>query len=359
MLRRTSATRGLFLVWGGSLLITVIVFSYMAGIFHQYYTVALAPYIAAVIGMGAGILWEKRAEIWASITLAASVVAAAGWSYVLLDRTPDYLPWLKWLVLVGGLAAALGVTFAGRVDRRLALAAASVGLVAALAGPTAYTVSTLQQGHTGSIVTAGPAGASMMGGGPRGGGGRGGFGGGPGGQNQQSRGQGQGGGTGGFPGGAMPGQGQNQGQGQRNGMPGGGTGDGGGMGGGGGVGGLLNGASVTDEAKRLLEADSGKYTWAAAAIGAQNAASYQLATGDAVMAIGGFNGTDPSPTLAQFEQYVADGRIHYFVSSGSGGGTAGSSTGTSSQITSWVEANFKKVTAGSATFYDLTQKTAS
>ncbi|MEU5631480.1 glycosyltransferase family 39 protein [Streptomyces rishiriensis] len=359
VLRRTSATRGLFLVWGGSLLITVIVFSYMAGIFHQYYTVALAPYIAAVIGMGAGILWEKRAEIWASITLAASVVAAAGWSYVLLDRTPDYLPWLKWLVLVGGLAAALGVTFAGRVDRRLALAAASVGLVAALAGPTAYTVSTLQQGHTGSIVTAGPAGASMMGGGPRGGGGRGGFGGGPGGQNQQSRGQGQGGGTGGFPGGAMPGQGQNQGQGQRNGMPGGGTGDGGGMGGGGGVGGLLNGASVTDQAKKLLEADSGKYTWAAAAIGAQNAASYQLATGDAVMAIGGFNGTDPSPTLAQFEQYVADGRIHYFVSSGSGGGTAGSSTGTSSQITSWVEANFKKVTAGSATFYDLTQKTAS
>ncbi|MFI5818724.1 glycosyltransferase family 39 protein [Streptomyces rishiriensis] len=363
MPRRTSATRGLFLVWGGSLLITVIVFSYMAGIFHQYYTVALAPYIAAVIGMGAGILWEKRAEIWASITLAASVVAAAGWSYVLLDRTPDYLPWLKWLVLVGGLAAALGVTFAGRVDRRLALAAASVGLVAALAGPTAYTVSTLQQGHTGSIVTAGPAGASMMGGGPRGGVGRGGFGGGPGGQNQQSRGQGQGGGTGGFPGGAMPGQGQNQGQnqgqGQRNGMPGGGAGDGGGMGGGGGVGGLLNGASVTDQAKKLLEADSGKYTWAAAAIGAQNAASYQLATGDAVMAIGGFNGTDPSPTLAQFEQYVADGRIHYFVSSGSGGGTAGSSTGTSSQITSWVEANFKKVTAGSATFYDLTQKTAS
>ncbi|MCQ9185303.1 glycosyltransferase family 39 protein [Streptomyces sp. IBSBF 2953] len=385
-LRRTSTTRGLFLVWGGSLLITVIVFSYMAGIFHQYYTVALAPYMAAVIGMGAASLWEKRAETWASITLAASVVAAAGWSYVLLNRTPDYLPWLKWLVLVGGLAAALGLTFAGRTDRRLALAAASVGLVAALAGPTAYTVSTLQEGHTGSIVTAGPAGASMMGGGgPGGGRGRGRFGGGPGGQSQQNgngngngngtgngtgngntQGQGQnqgqgrqGGGTGGFPGGGMPGQGQNQ----QNGLPGGGTADGGTMGGGGmgggGVGGLLNGASVTDAARKLLEADSSKYTWAAAAIGAQNAASYQLATGEAVMAIGGFNGTDPSPTLAQFERYVADGRIHYFVSSGSGGGMAGGSSGTSSQITSWVEANFKKVTVGSATFYDLTQKTSS
>ncbi|MEU1181720.1 glycosyltransferase family 39 protein [Streptomyces sp. NPDC005820] len=378
-LKRTSATRGLLLVWGGSLLITMVVFSYMAGIFHQYYTVALAPYMAAVIGMGAGLLWEKRSELWASITLAASVVAAASWSYVLLNRTSDYLPWLKWLVLIGGLAAALGLVFAGRINRQLALAAASVGLVASLAGPTAYTISTLQTGHTGSIVTAGPSGASMMGGGMGGGGGRGGFGGGNGGgmpgqqgqnqqgQNQQQNGNGNSQNGNGF-GGGMPGQqgqnnqqngnGNSQGQ-SRQGGPGGQTGDGGGMGGGGGVGGLLNGASVSDEAKKLLETDSGKYTWVAAAIGAQNAASYQLSTGDAVMAIGGFNGTDPSPTLAQFKEYVADGKIHYFISSGTGGGMGGSSSGTSSQITSWVEANFKKVTVGSSTFYDLTQKASS
>jgi hypothetical protein len=142
-------------------------------------------------------------------------------------------------------------------------------------------------------------------------------------------------------------------------MPGGQTGDGGGMGGGGGVGGLLNGASVSAEVKKLLDADAGKYTWAAAAIGAQNAASYQLATEDAVMAIGGFNGTDPSPTPAQFKQYVADGEIHYFISSGSGGGPGRGGNSTSSQISSWVEANFKKVTAGSSTFYDLTQKASS
>ncbi|MET9455277.1 glycosyltransferase family 39 protein [Streptomyces canus] len=374
-LRRTSVTRGSFLVWGGSLLITLVVFSYMAGIFHQYYTIALAPYIAAVVGMGAGTLWEKRAEMWASLTLAAAVVAGSTWGYVLLNRTPDYLPWLKWLVLIGGLTAALGLIFVARLGRQLALGAAALGIVAALAGPTAYTLSTVNSAHTGSIPTAGPAGASMMGGGP-GGGGRGGFGGGtggPGGQTQNGNGttqgqgqQGQGfpgggtGGTGGF-GGGMPGQnGNTQGNGntqnQQGGMPGGTTGDGGGMGGGGGVGGLLNGASVSAEAKKLLKADADDYTWAAAAIGAQNAASYQLATDESVMAIGGFNGTDPSPTLAQFKEYVADGKIHYFISSGSGGGMGGSSSGTSSQITSWVEATFKKVTVGSATFYDLTQK---
>ncbi|MES5819076.1 glycosyltransferase family 39 protein [Streptomyces sp. RG80] len=370
--RRTSVTRGSFLVWGGSLLITMVVFSYMAGIFHQYYTVALAPYMAAVIGMGSTLLWEKRSEIWASLTLAAAVVASAAWGYVLLNRTSDYLPWLKWLVLVGGLASAFGLIFAGRINRQLALAAASVGLVASLAGPTAYTISTLQEGHTGSIVTAGPAGASMMGGGGGGrgggpGGGGGGMGGGMPGQNQQNgNGNTQGQVGNGFPGGGMPGQngnsnsqgGQSQQQGQTGGMPGTTTGEGGRMGGGG-VGGLLNGATVSDEAKKLLETNSGDYTWVAAAIGAQNAASYQLSTGDPVMAIGGFNGTDPSPTLAQFKQYVEDGKIHYFISSGSGGGMGGSSSGTSSQITSWVEANFKKVTVGSSTFYDLTQKASS
>ncbi|MGV9559002.1 ArnT family glycosyltransferase [Streptomyces sp. NPDC003522] len=357
--RRTSVTRGAFLVWGGSLLITTVVFSYMAGIFHQYYTIALAPYLAAVIGMGAGLLWERRSELRASLTLAAASVAAAAWGYVLLHRTPDHLPWLRWLVLVGGLTGALGLVFAGRLSRRIALAAAAVSMAAALAGPTAYTLSTVDSAHTGSIPTAGPAGASTMGGGRGGPGGGGGF---PGGGTPGRQGQGQGQQNGGFPGGGFPGpqngNGSTQGQGRT--APGGQAGGEGGPagGGGGGMGGLINGATVTDEAKKLLDTDSDRYTWAAAAIGSQNAASYQLATGDPVMAIGGFNGTDPSPTLAQFKQYVADGRIHYFISGGSGGGMGGGDDGASAQVTEWVEATFQQVTVGSATFYDLTRKAA-
>ncbi|KAB1149206.1 glycosyltransferase family 39 protein [Streptomyces luteolifulvus] len=364
MTRRMDAVRADFLLWGGSLLITMVVFSYMQGIFHEYYTVALAPCIAPLIGMGSALLWKERDRTWAALTLAAAMTATAVWGYVLLDRSSDYLPWLKWLVLVGGLVAALGLIFVNRLGRQLALAVVGLSFVTALAGPTAYTLTTLNEGHTGSIVTAGPAVAGSRGG-PGGGGG--GMRGGPGG--------------GGFPGGGMPGQnqqngngntqgqGQGQGQGQNqqgNGFPGGGMpggqmgdGGGGGMVGGGGVGGLLNGAAVSSEAKKLLETDADDYTWAAAAIGAQNAASYQLSTGEPVMSIGGFNGTDPSPTLAQFKEYVAQGKIHYFVSGGSGGGMGrmgGSSKGTSSQITSWVESTFKKVTVGSTTFYDLTQK---
>ena len=72
------------------------------------------------------------------------------------------------------------------------------------------------------------------------------------------------------------------------------------------------------------------------------------------MAVGGFNGSDPSPTLAQFKQYVTDGRIHYFIASG-GGGRGGMKAGgsTSSQISTWVTTNFAAQTIDGVTVYDL------
>ncbi|MCF3125448.1 glycosyltransferase family 39 protein [Streptomyces arenae] len=366
---RTDTARAAFAAWGGALLMTAAVFSFMAGIFHQYYTVALAPSIAALIGMGATVLWEERAARWTSAVLGVTTAVTAVWAYVLLGRTPDYLPWLRWAVLVVGLAGAAGLLCAGRLGRRLALATAGLGLAAAVAGPVAYTLSTVDSAHTGSIVTAGPAGAGGMGG-PGGGGGRPGGGGGmpqpPGGRQTGQQGNNAQGRppTGGMPTGGMP----------TGGMPNGGNSTGGGgfpedgrggmRGGGGGMGGLLNGAQVSAEAKKLLEADADDYTWAAATIGSQNAASHQLATGEPVMAIGGFNGSDPSPTLAQFKRYVADGEIHYFIAGGMGGGMGGEGgpgggggdgSGTGASITSWVESTFTKVTVGDATFYDLTQ----
>ncbi|CCA57061.1 MULTISPECIES: ArnT family glycosyltransferase [Streptomyces] len=383
---RTDTARSAFLVWGGSLLITLAVFSFMAGIFHEYYTVALAPYLAALVGMGAAVLWEERTRLLASAALAVTVGGTAWWGWTLLGRTPEWLPWLRWAVLVAGAVAALGLLFAGRVDRRIGLGVAGLGLAAGLAGPFAYTLATLDSGHQGSIVTAGPAGGAMGGRGPGGGmrmmegggfpGGPGGqMPGGPGGPGGQAGRPGQGGGQ--PPNGQLPndgqGQGQAQGQGQPQGQMPGGTppqgmtrGEGFG-GGGGGMGGLLNGASVGTEAKDALLEDADSYTWVAATVGAQNAASYQLATEKPVMAIGGFNGSDPSPTLAQFKQYVAEGKIHYFIGGGEGGGTGedggrmaggrmggGGGPGGNSEISAWVSATFEKVTIGSATFYDLT-----
>jgi hypothetical protein len=145
----------------------------------------------------------------------------------------------------------------------------------------------------------------------------------------------------------------------------------------------------------MLETGASGYKWAAATLTSTSAASLELGSnGVPVMAIGGFLGSDPAPTLAEFEKLVSNHKIHYFVSGsfgggggfgGSGGapgqsdatgrpaegdtavggapggfpgagGPGGGSTG-GSQISSWVEAHFKSETVGGTTVYDLsTQK---
>lgn len=120
------------------------------------------------------------------------------------------------------------------------------------------------------------------------------------------------------------------------------------------MGGLLDAGTPSTEVVAALSADADSYTWVAAAIGSQNAAGLQLGTRLPVMAIGGFNGSDPSPTLEQFQQYVEEGRIHYFAAGGGMGGGHGGS-GTSSQISAWVQEHFTAVEIGGSTFYDLTQ----
>lgn len=134
---RTDSARAAFVAWGGALIMTAAVFSFMAGIFHQYYTVALAPYVAALVAMGVTVLWEERGAWWPRAVLAGTVVVTVVWAYVLLGRTPDYLPWLRWAVLAAGLVGALGLLMVvGRFGGR-GVAAAVVGLscAASLAGP--------------------------------------------------------------------------------------------------------------------------------------------------------------------------------------------------------------------------------
>jgi hypothetical protein len=108
----------------------------------------------------------------------------------------------------------------------------------------------------------------------------------------------------------------------------------------------------------LLEKGSDGYRWVAAAVGANSAAGYQLASEEPIMAIGGFNGTDPTPTLAQFQQYVADGDVHYFIAGGGGFGPGGGTSSTSSQIRTWVENTFDSTTVDGVTIYDLTSRSA-
>ena len=105
----------------------------------------------------------------------------------------------------------------------------------------------------------------------------------------------------------------------------------------------------------LLTENASGYRWAAATTGSQNAASYQLASGLPVIAIGGFNGSDPAPTLEQFKAYVEQGLIRYYISSDGMGGTQMGGSDAASQIAAWVQENFTAQTVGGATVYDLAQ----
>jgi hypothetical protein len=202
---------------------------------------------------------------------------------VLLGRDASWHPELRYGIALGTAVAAVGLLVAS--GRALVSGLLATGMVAGLAGPAAYAVTTAATPHTGSIPSVGPASAG------------GGFGGGP--------------------------------------------------GGGGGAGGSSSSALTS-----LLRATTTK--WAAAAVGADSAGSLQLASGKAVISIGGFNGGDPAPTLAQFQQYVADGQISYFVSGGGVGGGGRGGNGAASEIQAWVQANFTATTIGGATVYDLT-----
>jgi 4-amino-4-deoxy-L-arabinose transferase-like glycosyltransferase len=353
---RLDRTRSSIVLWGGWLLMTGVAFSLGQGIIHSYYSVALAPAIGAIVGIMGTVLWRERGTLFARITLAVSTAVTSIWAWPLLERTPTWHPELKFVVMLLGLGAALAVLLGSRLRGTAAKVVVGGGLVAVLAAPVGYSVATAATTHAGSLPTAGPSGQGFAGG-PGGRGGPGGGFGGPGGQGGTGP-RAFPGGVGGFPGGHGGFPGAQTGN-ATTGTGGAGTGTTGNAGTGttgrapGGVGGLLNGSTPSAALVKVLEAGSDQYTWVAATVGANQASGYQLATGDAVMPIGGFNGTDPSPTLGQFQADVAAGRIHYFIAGGGMGGGGGGS-GTSSQITSWVESTFTSTTVGGVTLYDLT-----
>ncbi|WP_018774270.1 glycosyltransferase family 39 protein [Arthrobacter sp. 131MFCol6.1] len=299
---RTSKTRAALLLWGGWLVLTAGIFSFMSGTVHPYYAVALAPAIAALAGIGSLELWRGRAYWPARVVLAVTVLATSVWSAVLLGRDPAWLPGLRVIIVVLGVLAAAALLL--RADGMAALparfrkaATAGVVILCLLAGglgSTAWTLATVAQPHSGSIPTSGPT-ASAMGGG-------------------------FGAGRAGSDGAGSDGMG-------------------------GGPGGETSSAELT----ALLQSSGAK--WSAIVSGATQAASLELATGTSVIALGGWNGGDPYPTLAQFQAMVDRGEIGYFISGGMGG--MGGGRGGNSEVATWVAANYQAQTVGNATVYKL------
>lgn len=358
---RIDLRRASVIVFGGWLAVTWLTFSFMAGIFHQYYTVALAPAVAVLAAIAVTGLWVSRKSLWSRIVTPALVLGSAYWAFTLAGRS-TWLPWLKWCILgFGILATVVFIIAALSSSRRIAICGMTLSAVSLLSGPLAWTAYTVATGHNGSIVLAGPSvtsstGMGGMGGGP--GGGQGGPGSSEGTMQEAPSGTpGQGSGSAPeAPSGTM-GQPPNSASGYGNASaPSGSIGEGTSSEGmsGGSMGGMgMGGSSASSKIVSMLEQSSSSYRWAAATTGSQNAASYQLASQKAVMAIGGFNGSDPAPTLKQFKEYVPQGLIHYYIASSSGGGTQMGGSGSAAEISSWVAEHYTATTVDGVTVYDL------
>jgi 4-amino-4-deoxy-L-arabinose transferase-like glycosyltransferase len=303
--RRTDQRRAAYLMWGGWFLVTGAVFSFMSGIIHSYYTVALAPAIGALVGAGVVELWQRRSHsLIAAIALAGGIFAAAVWSAALLNRTPGFLPGIDVVIVMAALAAGVVIVFPeARQFPRLSLVAATVGLAALLIAPSAYALSTMNTGFSGGDPSAS---LSALGGGSA----------------QQGFGGPGGGGPGGF---------------------------------GGGNGSATSATTTNSALYEYLVANQGSAKWIVAVQGSDAAAQIELATGKPVAAFGGFNGGDAWPTLSELQSLVSSGQLRYVIVGGQGGfGGGPGGRGGNDDITSWITSHGTLVnTFSGVSLYDL------
>ena len=274
------------LLWLGWLLIHIVIFSMTSGTIHPYYVVAMAPAVAALVGVGVPYIWQaytRRTKIaW---LLPLSIAATTILNVVMLGYN-NYWSWLIWLVIAAGGAATILALLPLAQTKRLKQIILSLAIIAGMAAPIAFSISTVATAHSGSIPTAGPGATAING------------------TNNES-------------------------------------------------------AQAESSLIAYLLANQNGAAWIAAVNSANESAPIQLSSGQPVMAIGGFNGSDSTLTLAQFKQLVKEGKVRYYVASsgqGKSGGPGGAGVpGGNSEIASWATSSGVKVAYGGTQYivYDL------
>ena len=299
--RRTDQVRAGFVMWGIWLLTFGVIFSEMSSIPHTAYMASLAPPLAALSAAGLVMFWRYyRAGDPRGWLLPVAVAAELAWAAFLWRDYGDFLPWVRTAAVAAG-AAAIVIMVAAKLTRRararLATAGLTVGVVAALAPPSAWAASVLDTRYGGSSfnASAGPAG--------------------------------------GIGGGAQPG---GRGGGARTGVTAGA--------------GTLGAATTLSAGEQQLydyltaHRDGASYLMAVASW--SEASPYILSTGQEVMPLGGFSGSVPEPTLTAVKKLVSSGQLRFFLLNGAGAvqGFAGGAS-TSHTIASWVQGACRAVPA--------------
>ena len=287
---RTDPVRAGAVLFGGWFLVDGLVLSFMHGTIHPYYSLSIAPPVAAIFAIGVGQSWSHRETLWSRATLIALLLTAGLWGWWRLGGGTVSSPGLRWAILGATTLASTALlwSWAAGGRRYVAPALLTAALTAALGGPTAYAVATVASPHQGIGPSVGRPGAGV-------GGGR------------------------------------------------------------------TMGNPRLDAL--LEETDT---PWSAAVDRSTSAAGLELATGTAVMAIGGFSGTDPTPTLQQFQDDVAKHLVAYYLAPPSSKRAPSAVTNgkrdhggadvvarAHSDLLDWVRSHFPATTVGGVTAYDL------
>ncbi|MFB9762047.1 ArnT family glycosyltransferase [Ectobacillus funiculus] len=299
-------------------LLPIAAFFSIAGFFHHYYLIMLAPAIAGLSGAGWVELWSKYRdkEGWKAWLLPSSIAVTTAFQLYILQAYSSTIG-IGWLIAVGiaGIGTALALFFA-RSNKTLSSRVALAGMLALLIGPLYWSATPLIYGDNTMIPQAGPSGGTMMGGNrpmdgnmPQGG--------------QPSFGAAPG---------AMPQNGEQQSSGTaaETRM----TQDGraAGMGGG-------PGSGVNEALLNYVTKNNTGETFLFGTTNANSASSYIIETGKAVMAMGGFSGEDPALTVEKLQKMVENNEIKFFYISDNGLGRG------SSDVLTWIKEHSTEIPA--------------
>ncbi|WP_056949582.1 glycosyltransferase family 39 protein [Lentilactobacillus kisonensis] len=249
-----------------SWLVPVYGFFSVASFFHPYYTIMLAPPIAALFGIGVTALSQlfnqRGRSSWQFYLLPIAIVATAALQSWYVHA---YYPWLTWIIL--GVAIIISVSLVSLASHPITKPLLISGLLTILIAPAWWSLTPTIAAESAMIPTAGP---SLL-------------------TSNQN-----------------------------------GSGMGGGMG----------NSQVNSKMLSYLKKNQGIAKYLFATSDSTTAAPYIIKTGKAVMAMGGFNGTDPAITLKEFKQLVRTGQLKYYYDSGKSGNSA---------IVNWIKKHATKV----------------
>ncbi|WP_406637124.1 glycosyltransferase family 39 protein [Pseudarthrobacter quantipunctorum] len=278
-------------------LCSATVLAFMSGIVHPYYSLTLVPPLSCLAAIGLIHMYRLRHRRGMRVALATTLLATMIIGFVSASRSTADFPFGPQVALAVG-SAAVALTVLPPPSRILNAVSVGILAVALMVGPVVWSANTVFSPHIGAGVVAGPSILGIR-------------------TDHPDRKQ---------LGSDVPAS----------------------------FVAVMFGDVPEQGVVARLRAAPESTRWAAAMVGSETAANYQLDSGRSVLPIGGFDGTDPHPTLEQFQTIVGEGKVASLVIQELPPLTL-EGRGESAKIVAWVRQSFSVEQVGDAEYYDLRQ----